>query len=108
MKKPNIVRFTIALASVVAPAVAVRRRQVIRLPSKFPKFPRKESKNFTQYCSERPEMSSQQGIEEARNKKEMKLVNKPNIRFERGLRFSRNLMLVFGLYVSELPETTTQ
>jgi hypothetical protein len=31
----------------------------------------------------------------------MKLMNKPNIRFERGFRFSRNLALVFGLYLIE-------
>jgi hypothetical protein len=39
MKRPNIVRLTIALASLVAPAVAVRRRRVIRFSSKIPKLP---------------------------------------------------------------------
>src|SRR6476620_11254444 len=37
---------------------------------KFPNFPRKAFKNFTQYLSERPEMtSSQRGANEGQNKK---------------------------------------
>jgi len=37
---------------------------------KFPNFPRKGLKNFTQYLSERPEMtSSQRGANEGQNKK---------------------------------------
>ena len=39
------------------PAVAVRRRRVIRALQNFQNFPRKGSKNFTQYSYERPEIT---------------------------------------------------
>jgi hypothetical protein len=35
-------------------------------------------------------------------------MNKPNIRFKKGLTFSHNLALVSGLYLIEWPEITTQ
>jgi hypothetical protein len=49
---------------------SIRDIRVICGLQKFPNFPRKESKNFTQYTSERPEMTTQwQGIKEGQNKK---------------------------------------
>jgi hypothetical protein len=48
------------------PAVAVRRRRVIR--RLFLNFLRKRSQKFTQYITEQPEMSSQsRGLEEGQN-----------------------------------------
>jgi len=38
------------------------------VPAKSPNFPRKGSKNFTQYITEQPEMRSQlRGLEEGQN-----------------------------------------
>jgi hypothetical protein len=58
-------------ADTAAATLLISDIRVIRGVSKNPEnFPRKGSKNFTQYISERPEMTTQlRGLKEGQNKK---------------------------------------